>query len=107
MGYNGDSFLAGVLTGILPIAGAYVSVLAWPPFNWRRIETMVATAFYGTGLALPAVSVLFVIGVGLRRDGSLTRQKRQVALRLTAAFVMSVIILGALEIGLLQTYGDQ
>lgn len=107
MGYTGHTYLAGVLTGVMPSAGAYVSVLTWPPFDARRIETMLTSALIGTGLALPLVAVLFIVGVGLRRDGSLADQKRDLIVRLFAALLVSGLILAAHDMGILQTYGDQ
>lgn len=52
-GYNGNSFLAGMVIGILPPAGAYASIFAWPPLDAKVIESMVAAALHGTALALP------------------------------------------------------
>lgn len=107
MGYNGNTFLAGVLTGVLPCAGAYASILAWEPFTTQRIGNMGAAVLRATGLVLPAISILFIIGVGLRRDGTLTNQKRQLAFRLAAAVVFSIAIMLLFEIGILRASGDQ
>jgi len=107
VGYSDGSFHAGVLAGILPPAGAVASIFARPPLDARVIESVVAAALHGTALALPVATVLVVIGVGLRRDGSLTDQRRGLAFRVVAAVLVAVAILWVLDVGLLQTYGDQ
>jgi len=107
LGYNDDSFIIGVLVGILPSAGAYVSIFARYSLNMRIIESITAAALAGAALVLPFVSVLYVIGVGLRRNGTLTDQIRGYALRIITATVFTVVILWILNIGLVETYGLQ
>ena len=107
MGYNGNSFLAAVLTGVLPWAGYYASIWVWPPFDMTRLESMVAGASVGMMWALPVASLLFILGVRLRRDGTFTEQKRLLGLRLAAVILVFIAIAYALETGLLQAGGDQ
>lgn len=107
MGYNGNSFLASVLTGVLPWVGYYASIWAWPPFDVTRLEGVMAGASLGMMWALPVASVLFILGVGLRRDGTFTEQKRLLGFRLAALVLVSIAIAFAHEIGLLQVHGDQ
>jgi len=73
----------------------------------RIIESITAAALAGAALVLPFVSVLYVIGVGLRRNGTLTDQIRGYALRIITATVFTVVILWILNIGLVETYGLQ
>lgn len=47
LGYNGNSFLAGVSTSILPWVGYYAAIWTWPPFDASRIEGMIAGALFG------------------------------------------------------------
>lgn len=107
LGYNGNSFLAAVLTGVLPWAGYYASIWAWPPFDLTRLEGMVAGASFGMVWALPVASLLFILGVRLRRDGTFTEQKRLLGLRLAAVILVSITIGFALETGLLRVHSDQ
>lgn len=107
MGYNGNSFLAGVLTGVLPAAGYTASIWAWPPFDAARLEGMVAGALWGTMWGLPLASFLFIVGVGLRRDGTFTEKKRALVLRVAAAILITVAIGVALDMRLLRVHGDQ
>ena len=107
VGYNDGSFIIGVLVGILPSAGAYVSIFARYPLSMRIIESMTAAALTGAALVLPFVSVLFVVGVGLRRNGTLTDQIRGYALRIVTAAILTAFILWILDIGLVDTYGLQ
>jgi len=107
VGYNDGSFIIGVLVGILPSAGAQVSIFARYPLSMRIIESITAAALTGTALVLPLVSVLFVVGVGLRRNGTLTDQIRGYVLRIITAIILTVFILWILDIGLVDTYGLQ
>ena len=107
VGYNDGSFTIGVLVGVLPSAGAYVSIFARYPLSTRIIESITAAALAGTALVLPFVSVLFVVGVGLRRNGTLTDQIRGYALRIVTATILTVFIIWILDTGLVDTYGLQ
>ena len=73
----------------------------------RIIESITAAVLTGTALVLPFVSVLFVVGVGLRRNGTLTDQIRGYTLRIVTATILTVLILWILDIGLVDTYGLQ
>ena len=107
VGYNDGSFAIGVLVGVLPSAGAYVSIFARYPLSMRIIESITAAALAGTALVLPFVSGLFVVGVGLRRNGTLTDQIRGYVLRVVTAAILTVVILWILDTGMVDTYGLQ
>lgn len=107
LGYGDSSFLAAILIGTLPWAGYWASVWAWPPFDANRIEGLGAGAFLGTMWALPLASLLFIVGVALRRDGTFTERKRSLILLLAIAVLVSVAIALALDMRLLRVHGDQ
>lgn len=107
LGYDGNSFLAGVSTSILPWIGYHAFIWTWPPFDATPIEGMIAGASFGMVWALPLASLLFIVGVGLRRDGTLTEQKHSLILRPAFALLVSVAIGLALDRGLLRVHGDQ
>ena len=107
LGYTDRSFVAAVIVMSLPGSGLL--------FGWflreltiRGIESGVAAALTAAGVTLPIGGVLYVLGVGLRRDGTLSRRKRGLAVRVLAVTLLGVLLYVAVqEFGVLNVLNDQ
>ena len=107
LGYTDRSFVAAVIVMSLPGAGIMFRGF-FRGLTLRGIESGVAAALTAAGVTLPIGGVLYVLGVGLRRDGTLRRRKRGLAIRVLAVTFLGVLLYVAFQdLRVLNIIGDQ
>jgi hypothetical protein len=106
IGYTNGSFTVGALIGGLPLIslsfGGFLRNL-----TLRGFESAVAAAFYVATVMIPLGGALYVLGVALRRDGTLTRRKRGLAKRMAAAVVVGLVLGAMVHFGVVEMLSDQ
>lgn len=98
LGYTGYSFWEGTIPGILPWLGMTLAPWFELPITHLTIRNVVNSFVISTGQALPAVAILYIIGVGLRDRDALSDRARPLAIRLavTVLFVIAVFVAGSM-----------
>ena len=91
LGYTNRPFIAAIVAGSLPAAGAgFGQFLRELPL--RGVESAVAGAVVPGSIVLPVSGMLYIIGVGFRADGTLHDRKRALAARMAAVILLSFVI---------------
>lgn len=106
IGYTNGSFTFGTLIGGLPLIslsfGGFLRNL-----TLRGLESAVAAAFYVATFMIPLGGALYVLGVALRRDGTLTGRKRDLGKRMAAAVVVGLVLGAMVHFGVVEMLSDQ
>lgn len=89
LGYTERSFAAAVFVGALPATGTFFGQFL-RELTLSGVASGLAGAFVPAVIVLPVSGVLYIVGVGLRRDGTLTDRKRGLAVRLLACTAVGI-----------------
>lgn len=107
-GFLDRSFVGGVLAGSLPVAGVWGSLASTRYGVSGYVSDLVGGLFIGFTMALPVAGVLYIVGVALRRDGSVHDRNRELATGMAVLIVLSMVLWTAVDIGVVQSpLGDQ
>jgi len=107
LGCTNRPFVAAIVAGSLPAAGAFFGHFL-RELTLRGVESAVAGAAAPGVILLPVSGMLYVIGVGVRADGTLRRRKRGLAIRVLAVTCLGVLLYVAVqELGVMNVIGDQ
>lgn len=105
MGYSNRGFLKSTVVGILPFLGLWIGSWTWEPFT-ENLDMAAVALIHGTALTLPVATVLFLVGVALRNDGSVhDRQQELLGRILIVGFLW--LALQIIYSNFLQLGGDQ
>jgi hypothetical protein len=92
MGYTDQPFSFGVCTGVLPMI-IFAVVDHWHlPITATEIQTIVQGSIFWAGMALPVATLLFVVGVIIRKRNLKGNHVRALAWRVLLACVLSATI---------------
>jgi hypothetical protein len=105
IGYINGPFSAGALIGGLPVIGLMFGGFL-RGFTLRGIESGLAAAFIPASISIPVSGGLYVLGVTLRRDGTFTRRKRGLAIRMAAAIIIGLTLGLLVHLGVVEIFGD-
>jgi hypothetical protein len=107
-GFLDRSFVGGLLAGSFPFAGVLgASASAW--YGARLyLSELVGGLFIGFAVALPVAGLLYIVGVALRRDGSVYDRSRELAAGMAVLIVLAVMLWTAVDVGVVNTpLGDE
>lgn len=91
IGYTNGPFSAGALLGGLPVIGIMFG--GWfRDLTVRGIESAIGAALFPASIAIPVSGGLYVLGVALRHDGTFTRRKRDLTIRMAAAIIIGLCL---------------
>jgi hypothetical protein len=91
LGYTNRPFIAAIVAGSLPATGAFFGQFL-RELTLRGVESAVAGAFVLGAIVLPVSGILYIIGVGVRADGTLHDRKRALAARMAAVILLSFVM---------------
>ncbi len=106
IGYRNGPFSAGALLGGLPVIGIMFGGF-FRGFTIRGIESAIAAAFVPASISLPVSGGLYVLGIALRRDGTFTRRRRDLAIRMAVAISIGITLGLMAQLGIVEVLGDQ
>ncbi|PSQ33074.1 hypothetical protein BRD11_05850, partial [Halobacteriales archaeon SW_12_69_24] len=81
-------FIAAIVAGSLPAPGAAFGQFL-RELTLRGIESAVAGATVFAAIVLPVSGILYIIGVGVRADGTLHDRKQALTARMAAVILLS------------------
>jgi len=105
IGYTNGPFSAGALIGGLPVIGVMFGGFL-RGFTIRGIESGIAAALFPASISIPVSGGLYVLGVALRRDGTFTRRKRGLTIRMAAAIIIGLCLGLMAYLGTVEVFAD-
>ena len=88
LGYTNRPFIAAIVAGSLPAPGAAFGQFL-RELTLRGVESAVAGATVFAAIVLPVSGILYIIGVGVRADGTLHDRKQALTARMAAVILLS------------------